>query len=254
MVERLRRRWVLAPVVVAAPSEVADPRVRSTTPADDAALAELLAAAYRPGHLDFDPDDDPIEELRTWRTTDDADDAASRVFVVDGEVVGASMIAVDLGAPFVYELVVAPRWQRRGVGRRLLAASLEVLASRNVDQVAAWITIGNEASEGLFERFGFRPATPPHGRALGVGLHWAARAVGEIDTSAALATAIESLAPGRARAWIVGSKPQEDRTVVVRDTAVEVCWRTADDQAVAEIAANALPLTGASYLATRRPG
>lgn len=254
MVERLRRRWVLAPVRVMAPVARADDRLRATTPADDAALAELLAAAYEPGHLDFDPDDDPTEELRTWRTTDDADDAASQVFVVDGEIVGASMIAVDLGAPFVYELVVAPRWQRRSVGRRLLAASLAVLASRNVDQVAAWITIGNDASETLFEHFGFRPATPPHGRALGVGLHWAARALSEIDTSAALATAIESLAPGRARVWIVGSTPEEDRTVTVRDTAVELCWRSPDDPAVTEVAATAVPLTGATYLATRRPG
>ena len=67
---------------------------------------------------------------------------------------------------------VDPAFQRRGVGRLLLAALIERARARNLHALVAWIEAGNEASRALVRSFGFeevgreREAGYKHGRWL----------------------------------------------------------------------------------------
>ena len=67
---------------------------------------------------------------------------------------------------------VDPAFQRRGVGRRLLATLIERARARNLHSLVAWIEADNEASRALVRSFGFeevgreREAGYKHGRWL----------------------------------------------------------------------------------------
>ena len=50
---------------------------------------------------------------------------------------------------------VDPAFQRRGIGRRLLATLIERARDRNLHALIAWIEAGNEASRALVRSFGF---------------------------------------------------------------------------------------------------
>ena len=77
--------------------------------------------------------------------------------------------AEKFGYRFTREVTfyVDPAFQRRGVGRRLLAALIERARARKLHSLVAWIEAGNEASLALVRAFGFeevgrtsaRPAT-----------------------------------------------------------------------------------------------
>src|SRR5207249_141936 len=92
-----RRRWTMAPLRAARqPMAVS---MRATTQMDDPAIAALLRVSYV-GTIDFDPDTDHVDELKRWRQLDEADDEASVLALSGGELVGASLIARELGTPF----------------------------------------------------------------------------------------------------------------------------------------------------------
>lgn len=243
----LRRRWVLAPVTASRRPSTAE--LRQTTAADDAALATLLDQAYV-GTIDHDPEADHVGELETWRTVDGADDEASFVAHLDGELVGASLIGRELGAPFLYEIAVLEGGRGRGIARALLHASLDRLASRREPHIAAWVTMGNVGSESLLVGAGFVPVTPPVEPAAALGYYRAASAVRLIDPpkSAPLAATIDEHGP---TLWVVGTA-QPDQTVTVHDTQVVVRHLDADDEALNDVANLAMPLRGAAFLLARR--
>lgn len=188
---RLRRRWALSPLP--GPGAIRSNEgvtLRPTAPADDRALAALLQRCYL-GTIDFDADHDFQKELLTWRSVDYADDEASTVAVSDGELIGMCLIAHELGSPLVYEVAVAPERRRAGVGRHLLVTSLTNLAERRAEMVAAWVTLGNFASEALLGSAGFVPVGQPLGASAGVAYYRAALAIEQIDVANAVALATD---------------------------------------------------------------
>lgn len=262
----LRRRWVLAPVVdpLVTPGSRSEPdppatparepeseragadtiAVRPTTPADDALLVALLDAAYV-GTIDADPDSDHDEELRTWRNVDGANDRASAVALVDGELVGACLIGAELGAPFLYEIVVAPHARRTGIGARLLATSIAVLSSETPDHLAAWVTHGNTASERLLAGAGFRAVTGPLDQPRALVVYRAARLLESLGVPAGRPVAIQ-LDVDPPILWILGEAGADRRHEVA---GVEITVRSVagDDPRVPQLAA-AVPLRGAAAL------
>jgi hypothetical protein len=97
----------------------------------------------------------------TWRTVDGADDDASAIAMARDGSVGVCLIAVELGAPFLYEIAVVPEWRGCGVAALLLGTSLRRLEAEGHDLIAAWVTCGNEPSEKLPGLGWFRPGHAP---------------------------------------------------------------------------------------------
>ena len=252
MNEDPRRRWVLSPVRASKPHQVHGLSLRSTTPEDDEQLANVLAVAYSAESIDFDPEADYYAgELRQWRTIDRADDVASRVAELDGMIVGATLIATELGAPFLYEVAVLPSHRRRGLARALLSASLGELDRRSEPAIAAWVTHGNVASERLLTQFGFRPTTPPLSGDRAIGLYRAAGAATGLDDDGIFATAAEAIEPGAARIWLFTDVPRQTSVVRVRATDVEVRSVPPDSDEATAVLARATPIGGYRFLAER---
>jgi ribosomal protein S18 acetylase RimI-like enzyme len=60
-------------------------------------------------------------------------------------------------AGVIHDLVVDPARRRQGVGRTLLAATLEALTERGAPRVVLSTATQNAAAQQLFAAFGFRP-------------------------------------------------------------------------------------------------
>ena len=82
----------------------------------------------------------------------------SRVAVdpADGAVAGAMLVREGKrGRPVAELLFVRPAWQRRGLGRALLAAAVaELLAAGHTELVTGY-ALGNKTSEAFYHRLGF---------------------------------------------------------------------------------------------------
>jgi GNAT superfamily N-acetyltransferase len=243
-----RRRWTMAPLRPA--GEPIAVSIRATTQMDDPAIAALLGASYV-GTIDFDPDADHVDELMRWRQLDEADDEASVLALSDGELVGASLIARELGTPFLYEIVVAPQYRRGGIARALLARSISVLAHRGEEALSAWVTHGNRASESLLADLGFVCVTPPVNRFEAIRYYRAAGALGGVDQSGlyAVAVSVEDVGP---TLWVFRRGGGADVTVDVRDMVVRIVSVDPDDPGLSEIASRSIPIKGAPWLLSRR--
>ncbi|MFI5047022.1 MAG: GNAT family N-acetyltransferase [Acidimicrobiia bacterium] len=246
MPELRRRRWVRAPIGVDGFDE--PPTARQTSNDDDEAIATLLERAYTPASIDFDPNHDFRDELRTWRDVEDADDDASRVLEASGEIVAAVLIARELGAPFLYEIAVRPEQRRHGVARALLRNSLGTLAARGEEMIAAWVTNGNVGSERLLASSGWVPVKPRLDRAVALGLYRGAEVVDSLDTDDAVAIALEPVDNRSARVWLVSERGHAPITREVGGVDVAVQWVAPTSSELPEIAATSVPMTGATWL------
>ncbi len=80
----------------------------------------------------------------------------------DGRLVGLVMGTHDQRKGWINRLAVDPKWQRRGVGQRLVAACEAALAEGGIEIIAALIEHGNEPSRRLFEACGYVADVPVH--------------------------------------------------------------------------------------------
>lgn len=157
----------------AGPSEI---RIRHARLADCAALARVLIEATESAFRGRVPDRcldwlTPEESAANWAknfaTADTLSDGRF-LFVAEsasGEVVGLALLgetaaregqAADLIAPFPYELRVlnvAPAWQRRGVGRRLVARVAAAVSRQGGARLLVAVLVDNP-NVAFYERLG----------------------------------------------------------------------------------------------------
>ncbi len=152
-------------------------RIRSVRPEEDrAALSSLHQRAYA-GHFDqylYQADADPrvdaelaVKELLGGRWGEFLPWASP---VVEGEdgAAGAVLVVRAPYGPLIADVMVDPRLQGRGLGRRLMAEAIARLRERAESVIVLNVTEGNARAVALYERLGFV-------RSLGPSYAWYAR-------------------------------------------------------------------------------
>ena len=70
-------------------------------------------------------------------------------------IVGHAVMSVAIGEAHLLNICVGPRWQGRGVGRRLLRRLLRIARERNADTMFLEVRASNVGARGLYESEGF---------------------------------------------------------------------------------------------------
>ncbi|GLZ78393.1 N-acetyltransferase [Actinorhabdospora filicis] len=140
--------------------------IRTATPADAAAIAELKVRAWRAAYAEFMDLDglDAAAETADWAEYLDAIPGEHRLWVtvVDGEVAGFCRTGpatedLDLGpaAGEVYGLYLDPARIGTGLGRELFAHAVSDLETRGHDPVCVYAYVPNTGAIAFYERAGF---------------------------------------------------------------------------------------------------
>ena len=137
-----------------------DVALRRRTPADDADVARLLAAAFdRRPPVSHTPEAEAMaarDASETWLVT------------VEGRTVGCLRLSPVDGGVGVYGFAVDPALQGRGIGRRALAAACRAAFADGAALVHLEVAVDNEHALGLYTSLGFRPtATEEYYRLAG---------------------------------------------------------------------------------------
>jgi ribosomal-protein-alanine N-acetyltransferase len=74
---------------------------------------------------------------------------------VDGKVVGFGGIWLMVDEAHVTTFGVHPKWRRRGVGRRILLALLEIAGDIGAAHMTLEVRVGNDGAQALYQGFGF---------------------------------------------------------------------------------------------------
>lgn len=141
----------------------ADPSARPPTPRDRQALAQLALEVCRASVGD---EGETLED--SLATIDDlfAGDFGTPMWSVaevverDGVLVGATMITLYAGAPFLAFTLTHPAWRRRGLARAGLQRAMARLAAGDETVLRLVVTEGNPA-EALYRGLGFNRVSDP---------------------------------------------------------------------------------------------
>ncbi len=143
--------------------------VRSAEPSDTEAMARLLASAELPmsgfgGRRGFDRDPQQLASRIAGAlaqhqryfvvAVEDTSDEVVGVLVAKRDEIGALDLSPVL---HVTHLIVAPGHRRRGVGRMLLGAAVQLCDEHGSDWVLATASAGSRESNRYLARIGFAP-------------------------------------------------------------------------------------------------
>jgi len=141
--------------------------VREESRLDHSAIAAVTHAAFGGRQVE-------VEMIDAIRNCDEYVPGLSLVADIDGDVVGHCMLGrkhlAARPAPAVLALgplSVHPRWQRQGVGGRLVTAALKAALRRGQEDLI--VLLGEPT---YYPRFGFKPASD-----FGIGPDWPAAMV-----------------------------------------------------------------------------
>jgi ribosomal-protein-alanine N-acetyltransferase len=73
------------------------------------------------------------------------------------EVVAYAGVWFMVDEAHVTTFAVAPAWRRRGIGRRLILAVLDLAITRGAREATLEVRLSNIAARRLYEKYGFRP-------------------------------------------------------------------------------------------------
>jgi RimJ/RimL family protein N-acetyltransferase len=137
--------------------------VRTPTPDDLPLLAESLFDAYL-GTIDFAGDETPadaVAELESYLAGGSGEPLLDCSFVAldDSDFpVSACLISFYEGLPLIAYSFTTSDWKGRGLATGLLKLAMNALAARGHQQVALYVTRGNQPAEYIYEKLGFRDA------------------------------------------------------------------------------------------------
>jgi ribosomal-protein-alanine N-acetyltransferase len=77
---------------------------------------------------------------------------------VEGTVVGYSGLMLSGDDAHVTTIAVDPAWHRSKIGTRLMLNNAREAARRQAKHLTLEVRISNDAAQGLYRKFGFRPA------------------------------------------------------------------------------------------------
>lgn len=97
------------------------------------------------------PDDAYRSELLTNRL------ASYLVARAADRVVGFAGLWLMVDEAHITTFAVHPAWRRRGIGERLLLASLDLAIERGAREATLEVRLSNVAARRLYEKYGFRP-------------------------------------------------------------------------------------------------
>ena len=83
----------------------------------------------------------------------------SQVLWHDDELVGAVLVGTDGRRGYLQHLAVATRWQRQGLGKQLLAASITALQSAGIDKTHLFIHNDNATALAFYRHLGWQERT-----------------------------------------------------------------------------------------------
>ena len=83
----------------------------------------------------------------------------SQVLWHDDELVGAVLVGTDGRRGYLQHLAVATRWQRQGLGKQLLAASITALQSAGIDKTHLFIHNDNASALAFYRHLGWQERT-----------------------------------------------------------------------------------------------
>ncbi len=139
-------------------------RIRSGHEGDLEELTRIYNHYVVETPITFDIDPITVDQRRDWLHAH-PQQGPHRLLVAEeeGKVVGyASSSAFRPKLAYLTSVetsvYLAPEYGGRGLGTRLYAALFEVLATEDVHRAYAAVTVPNEASFKLHDRFGFKPA------------------------------------------------------------------------------------------------
>jgi len=145
------------------------PLIRRATSSDLPRLTEIYNHYIRNTAITFDLEPFTVEERRNLWFAKFADEGRHQLLVVEerGEVVGFAG-TTGFREKRAYDTTVettiycVPEATGRGIGTLLYSALFEALDGEDIRLAVAGITVPNEASIALHERFGFTPAGVMH--------------------------------------------------------------------------------------------
>lgn len=127
---------------------------RPLEPSDRDELARLILDAYL-GTIDYEGE----TIVEAGEAIDDWLDGGplllhSHAALVDDTIISATLTTIFEDAPFIAIVMTHPTFKAQGYGTAVVTATLDSLREDGHDNVALYITEGNEASEALFRKLG----------------------------------------------------------------------------------------------------
>lgn len=126
-----------------------EPLLRPARGEDDAALAALWRACGLTVWYN-----DPQADIAGWR----AQPGSSEILVLeapDGSLAGSVAVGCDGHRAWVYYLAVAPAWQRRGLGTRLMAAAEDFARARGIAKLQLMVRPSNAKVADFYRALGY---------------------------------------------------------------------------------------------------
>jgi RimJ/RimL family protein N-acetyltransferase len=149
-----KRRYAIDLTASLGPRPSTNGDLRPLTTDDRDSLAQLMLDAYA-GTIDYEGESiiEAREAVDEW-FSDAPLIGQSFGAEIDGRLVSAVLAMMLDDAPFIAIVMTAPEHKGHGLGRAVVAASLESLRAEHHGTVTLYITEGNAPSERLFASLG----------------------------------------------------------------------------------------------------